>query len=51
MIGFSRFFGNQFGFGGGEEEEEKTPKGDQVSVDFEVTLEELYVGTNIEVGM
>eukprot|EP00850_Spirogloea_muscicola_P000180 SM000001S04582 [mRNA] locus=s1:1038433:1041250:- [translate_table: standard] len=44
---FSQFFGGgmNFGFGGQrEEEEEKVPKGDEVVVELEATLEDLYGG-------
>ena len=39
-----------FGFGGGQEEEEQTPKGDAVVVELEVTLEDLYVGKTVKVS-
>lgn len=38
------------GFGGQEEEEEKTPKGEEVKVELEVTLEDLYLGHTMEVS-
>lgn len=42
---FSQFFGGGFGgFGFGQQEEEETPKGDNVVVMLEVTLEDLYLG-------
>ncbi|GMH33871.1 hypothetical protein BSKO_01705 [Bryopsis sp. KO-2023] len=50
---FGDIFG-QFGFrfGGGfgmEEEEEKVPKGDDVFVELQVTLRDLYVGREVEI--
>lgn len=42
---FSRFFGGGFGFGGAEEE--STPRGDDVHVDVEVTLEHIFSGATI----
>ena len=43
-------FGGGFGFGfGGGEEEEQTPKGHDVVVDVEVSLEDLYVGNSFQV--
>lgn len=45
-----RFFGN-FGFGfGGEQQEEQTPKGNNVIVDLEVSLKDLYLGNQFRVG-
>lgn len=44
-----RFFG-QFGFGfGGEQQEEQTPKGNNVVVDLEVSLKDLYLGNQFKV--
>lgn len=40
-----RFFG-----GGMEEEEEKVVKGDDVIVDLEASLEDLYMGGTLKVG-
>lgn len=37
------------GFGGGQEEEEQTPKGNNVYVDVEVTLRDLYLGSTFTV--
>ena len=47
-IAWRRFFGGGFGgFGfGGQEEEDQTPKGNDVKVDIEVTLRDLYWGTS-----
>lgn len=49
-----RFFGGGFpgfgGFGGMGDEEEQTPKGDDVRVDLEVTLKDLYLGHQFKVG-
>ena len=47
----TRFFGGNFGFGGGQEEEERTPKGDSVIVELEATLEDLYMGTSLKVHL
>lgn len=46
-----RFFGG-FGFGGfgGTEEEEQIPKGNDVYVELEVTLKDLYLGKSFKVG-
>ena len=45
------FFGGDFGFfGGGHHEDNERPKGGDVVMDLEVTLEELYAGNFIEVG-
>jgi DnaJ family protein B protein 11 len=47
---FSQFFGGGFGgFGFGQQEEEETPKGDNVVVMLEVTLEDLYLGKHYTV--
>ena len=47
---FSQFFGGGFGFGRDkEEEEERTPKGDDVTVEICATLKDLYVGNSYEV--
>ncbi|KAK9918595.1 hypothetical protein WJX75_005221 [Coccomyxa subellipsoidea] len=50
---FSQFFGGGFpgfgGFGGMGDEEEQTPKGDDVRVDLEVTLKDLYLGHQFKV--
>jgi DnaJ family protein B protein 11 len=43
-----RFFGG-FGFGMGGEEEEATPKGNDVFVELEVSLRDLYLGNHFEV--
>ncbi|KAI7839136.1 hypothetical protein COHA_007139 [Chlorella ohadii] len=46
---FSQFFG-QFGFGfGGEQQEEQTPKGNNVVVVLEVSLKDLYLGNQFKV--
>lgn len=48
-----RFFGGGFGgFGGfgGQEEEDATPKGNDVYADIEVTLKDLYLGHQFKVG-
>jgi DnaJ family protein B protein 11 len=46
-----RFFGGGFGgFGfGGQEDEDATPKGNDVRVDLEVTLRDLYLGHQFKV--
>lgn len=44
MFGF-----DSFGFGGEEEGEQETPKGNDVVVDIEATLEDLYNGKVINV--
>lgn len=44
---FSQFFGGRFG--GDEEEEDRTPKGDDVVVEIYATLEDLYVGNSYTV--
>ena len=54
MFRWRRFFGGGGfggfgGFGGGDEEEEQTPKGDDVRVDLEVTLKDLYLGHQFKV--
>jgi len=48
---FSQFFGGGFGFGGfGEEEEEdSTPKGNNIVADLEVSLRDLYLGASFTV--
>ena len=49
---FSSFFGGGFGFGfggGGQEQEPETPKGENVVIDLECTLEDLYVGRVLDV--
>ena len=43
-----RFFGG-FGFGMGGEEEETTPKGNDVFVELEVSMRDLYLGQQFEV--
>ena len=43
-----RFFGGGFG---GEEEEDKTPKGDDVVVEISASLEDLYVGNTMKVNL
>lgn len=45
---FSQFFGGGMRFGD-EEEEERTPKGDDVVVEIYATLEDLYVGNSYKV--
>ena len=37
-------FGGGFGGFGGQQEEEQTPKGKSITVDFEVTLKDIYLG-------
>ena len=46
----NRFFGG-FGFGGfgGGEEEEQIPKGNDVYIELEVTLKDLYLGHTFKV--
>ncbi|XP_052813549.1 dnaJ homolog shv-like [Mya arenaria] len=47
---FASFFGGDFGFfGGGGRQEQERPRGGDVVMDLEVTLEELYTGNFIEV--
>ncbi|OQV23907.1 DnaJ-like protein subfamily B member 11 [Hypsibius exemplaris] len=48
---FSSFFGGDFGFfgGGGNRGQQETPKGADVVIELEVTLEELYSGNFVEV--
>ena len=45
-------FGGMFGggFGGGQEEEEQIPKGSDIFVELEASLEELYLGATITVS-
>jgi DnaJ family protein B protein 11 len=43
-----RFFGGGFG---GEEEEDKTPKGDDVVVEIFASLEDLYIGNTMKVDL
>ena len=38
------------GFGGGQEEEEQIPKGSDVYVELEASLEDLYLGATIKVN-
>eukprot|EP00244_Chara_vulgaris_P014916 TRINITY_DN970_c0_g1_i2.p1 TRINITY_DN970_c0_g1~~TRINITY_DN970_c0_g1_i2.p1 ORF type:complete len:335 (-),score=66.84 TRINITY_DN970_c0_g1_i2:30-1034(-) len=48
---FSQFFGGsgfRVSFGGDEEEEEKTPKGDDVVIELQATLEDLYMGQSFK---
>lgn len=40
-----------FGGGGSAEEEERTPKGDDVIVELDATLEDLYMGGSLKVGL
>lgn len=50
--GFSNFFGN-FGFnfgGGGHDGPREIPRGGTITLDFEVSLEDLYVGSFIEIA-
>lgn len=48
---FGSFFGDffSFNFGGGEQGERETPKGDSIVVPLHVTLEEVYVGEFVEI--
>ncbi|KAK6166446.1 hypothetical protein SNE40_023135 [Patella caerulea] len=47
---FSSFFGDfGFGFGGMREQEQEIPRGGDVLMDLDVTLEELYSGNFVEV--
>ena len=52
MTPWRRMFGGMFGggFGGGQEEEEQIPKGADVYVELEASLEELYLGATITVS-
>lgn len=45
---FSQFFGGFGGFGG-QQEEESTPKGNDVVVELEVSLKDLYLGNHFDV--
>jgi len=46
------FFGDfGFGFGTQQHQEREIPRGGDVALDLDVTLEELYVGNFIEVHM
>lgn len=46
---FSSFFGDFFNFGGGGNRQADAPRGDDVSMTLEVTLEELYNGEFVEI--
>ncbi|CAD5112882.1 DgyrCDS2093 [Dimorphilus gyrociliatus] len=48
---FSNFFGENFGFnfGGGRERDNETPRGGDLVVDLEVSLEELFSGNFVEI--
>lgn len=43
------FFGDSFGFGGGDNDDREMPRGADIVMDLWVTLEELYSGNFIEV--
>ena len=45
------FFGDFHfgGFGGGHHRDPEIPRGDDITIDMEVTLEELYTGEFVEV--
>ncbi|KAG1712152.1 DnaJ shv [Nymphon striatum] len=45
---FASFFGDSFGFGGGDNEDREMARGADIVVDLWVTLEELYSGNFIE---
>jgi len=48
---FSSFFGDFFGFGGGQQQgEREAPKGDSITIPLEVTLEEIYQGNFVEMN-
>ena len=49
---YDSFFGDfGFGFGGnGRDGERETPKGGDITLDLEVTLEEMYNGNFVEVS-
>ena len=48
---FSTFFGNfGFHFGGGDSGHKEIPRGGTITMDFDVALEDLYIGRFIEVG-
>lgn len=50
ILCLSSFFGDfGFGFGGSQQHEKETQKGGDVVMDLDVTLEELYIGTFVEV--
>lgn len=48
---FSSFFGDFHfgGFGGGHNRDPEIPRGDDITIDIEVTLEELYTGEFVEI--
>lgn len=50
LLHLCRFFGGFSGFGG-QQEEESTPKGNDVVVDLEVSLQDLYLGNHFEVRL
>ena len=51
LCAFSFFGDFGFGFGSQQHHEREIPRGGDVALDLEVTLEELYVGNFIEVSM
>ena len=52
IISHDSFFGD-FGFfgGGGREGDRETPKGGDITIDLDVTLEEMYNGNFVEVRL
>ncbi|KAF4364532.1 dnaJ protein ERDJ3B [Cannabis sativa] len=48
-VNINDIFSNFFGGGGGGEEEDRVVKGDDVIVDLEATLEDLYMGGSLKV--
>ena len=49
--GFSFFGDFSFFGGGGRNNEQEIPKGGDITVDLDVTLEELYTGNFVEVNV
>ena len=49
FLGFSFFGDFSFFGGGGRNNEQEIPKGGDITVDLDVTLEELYTGNFVEV--
>lgn len=51
MDPFASFFGNDFGFGfGGQEQRQEVQKGANIVVDLYASLEEMYSGNFVEVA-
>ena len=51
FLGFSFFGDFSFFGGGGRNDEQEIPKGGDITVDLDVTLEELYTGNFVEVNV